>query len=66
MEINFNWNFKNEEETFKQINILQTALIMACEDLSLYEDVTTAGYKAKCYLKEAEQKLPSLLKKGDK
>ena len=59
MEINFDWNFENVEDTFNKINILQLALIMACEDLSFYEDITSAEYKAKCYIEKAKESLKS-------
>ena len=37
--------------------ILKKALKLACEDLSLYEDITSAEYKAKCYLQQAKESL---------
>lgn len=43
----------NEEEN----EVLQKALELACEDLSLYEDITTAKYKAKCYIHQAKEEL---------
>ena len=39
--------------------ILKQALELACEDLSLYEDITTAKYKVKCYIEQAKESLKS-------
>ena len=47
---------KNKQNK-KQIKILKKALSLACEDLSLYEDFTTAEFKAKCYIQQAKENL---------
>lgn len=43
------------QETKKENTILKKALELACKDLSLYEDITTADYKAKCYIEQAKE-----------
>lgn len=42
-------NAKNEENTWKK------ACELACDDLGLYEDVTTTQLKMKCYYQQAKK-----------
>ena len=39
MEINFDWNFEDVKDTLKKINILQVALIRACERVKYFEEM---------------------------
>lgn len=41
----------------KQLAIYKRALELVCEDISLYEDITTPEFKAKCYLDQAKKEL---------
>lgn len=41
----------------KQLAIYKRALELACEDISLYEDITTPELKAKCYLDQVKKEL---------
>ena len=41
----------------EELKVLKLALELACEDISLYEDITTSKYKTKCYIQKAKEKL---------
>lgn len=45
------------KELENQLTIYKRALELACEDISLYEDITTPEFKAKCYLDQAKKEL---------
>ena len=45
------------KHTQKENTILKKALELACKDISLYEDITTADYKAKCYIEQVKESI---------
>lgn len=44
-------------ELLEEVAIYKRALDLVCEDISLYEDITTPELKAKCYLAQAKKEL---------
>jgi len=61
--INFYWDLRNQEETIKQINILQGALCLACANLeerdialTLKSKRKTASQYVEYYLQQAKEK----------
>lgn len=45
------------KELEQQLAIYKRALDLVCEDISLYEDITTPELKAKCYLDQVKKEL---------
>lgn len=44
-----------EGDLEEENRVLKKALELACEDISLYEDITTPKYKVKCYIQQAKE-----------
>lgn len=56
--MNLDAEMASEMVRLQQENIiLKKALELACEDLSLYEDITIADYKSKCYIEQAKESM---------